>query len=203
MPRKRDSDMTTRELSYDNLRTINAEGNKETRLSISVFNGSAGLTVFQKNIKPFRFNLSVDLLTLLASDLESAISGPPSKKIVTNITDFDPETKKRVPKGTIVVGNDDAHLIYIGVNSPVVPQSKFVIKAALSVDRSEPMTDRDRSVLAAKGLVQQLRTHIPIAMMLTNFKKEFNSNNRGGNNNNRPTNNQNNQSNNQSNDDYF
>ena len=161
------------ELSFDRIISINAENDKNTSLNMGVWQGNASLTVFANRAQAARIPMSRTFQVALASDLQKLLGGKPNDKNTFNFTKWDPDTKKSNPLGSVVVGRDDKAMIYIGVVSPGHSPMKFVLKSPISFDKSEPMSDIQRSELATLTLIAQLTVDIPHAILLTSFKRDM------------------------------
>jgi len=159
------------ELSYDRMININAEGDKNTSFNIGVWQGNVSLTVFSNRNNVVRIPMNRTFQVSLMHELQKLLTGKPGDKESWNFSKWDPETKKSVPVGAVVVGRDDKAMFYIGVQSSGHAPMKFLLKAPISFDMSSPMSDVKRSELAAATIVEQLRIDIPHACMNTSFKR--------------------------------
>lgn len=176
--------MTNPVYDHNRLFNVNAEGNKDISLMLSVFGGSLSFSIFVKGEgRPHKLSLSSGgAMALFKRILKQAINGSPNCKETMIFNSWDAVSKKANQTGSLTVGRDDRNMIYIGVTMPALTATKFVIKTGLGVDLSTPLSDIDKSVLAAEELVMKLETIVPTAMAITSFKREggFTNNKAGG-----------------------
>jgi hypothetical protein len=160
-------------VEYDHNRIVNltADGDKATTLSIGVFKGNASLVVFSNKSLAAKFSLSRDLISAIRKKLISTVTAAPGTKVVLNFSKFDPDQKKWISTGALVIGKDDKSMVYFGVTAPNTPAMKFPMKTAPSFDFSEPLSDPDKSILKAETVIEQFTTDIPMALMLTSEKR--------------------------------
>ena len=165
--------MSTTELNHDDFLKLTAENDKEVQLNLSVYRGGTAFTVFRKGNKPLRVGLDRVKLFKLAEMVNQAIAGSPNLKAAMNTSTFDPDSKKWTLANTVTIGKDDKNLIYIGITALSGSVSyKFIVKSPISWDMSDPMDDVARSHIASKALVEKLKFDIPMAMVVTKFKRE-------------------------------
>ncbi|CAA7617386.1 hypothetical protein [Magnetospirillum sp. SS-4] len=150
-----------------------AENDKETTLIISVFAGRLFLNIFKRGLdKPDRLHIARIGCLSLKDSLQNAINGQPGEKREHAFCRRDHGSKKEEWSGTLVIGKDDKHMIYLGLVTPNVQASKFVITVPSDMEMSISGSDIDRSVLGARALIEQLSCDIPNAILLTTQKKE-------------------------------
>jgi len=168
------------EYDYNRMVSMTAENDKNTSLQIGVWNGNATVTVFANRNQVARLPLNRFGLVDLARQLRKILVGKPGDKYSWNFTKWDNETKKSHAIGSLVIGRDEKALIFFGVQAPGHAGMKFVLKTTMSVDSSTPMSDVDKSDLAAETIIQQLTIDIPQAMVNTMFKRTDINGGRGG-----------------------
>lgn len=168
------------DLDFGRMATYNAEGDKNTTLQIGVYMGHPSINVWSNRSQVVRIPTPRSFLVLMKQLLRKAISGKPGDKNSVSFTKWDQETKKSTQLGVLYVGRDDKAVIYIGLQVQGHPPTKFPIKAPISFETGEPMSDHQRSELGAETLIEQLTHDIPTAMALTNFKRTDMPNRSGG-----------------------
>ncbi len=161
------------ELDHGNLIQLIADGDRETRMMMGVFRGNASLAVFANNKMQFRLPLNRAALIHFGSDMQKILDAKPGEKFGTGFTKWNPESKKQDPLGTVYIGRDEKGLFYIGIAAVGSSPIKFLVRTSPGFDRtSEPMAETDRSLLAMRTLIQQLSQDLPMAMMLTSYKRQ-------------------------------
>ena len=161
-------------LDFNRMISLNADKDKETTLTIGVYNGAPSIAVFQGAGAPkIKINFGKpENRAILPDYLESLRTNPnPSYKVELPYTRFDMETKTRVVIATLVFARDDRNMPFIGVSAPNFTPSKFYIRPSLDFDMgARPMVEQ--TGLAIKGIIDHLRMDIPMAQRLTNFPKK-------------------------------
>ena len=174
----------TAELDHNNIISLTAEGDRTTQLRIGVWQGNASISVWANSKQIFRTAAPRALLEDMADQLQKIVLGAPGSKENFTFSRWDNETKKLVALGSLTVGRDDKALIYLGIQAPNNPPVKFLFKSPISFEHgTTPMTDVERSELAARTAIAQLKLDIPIASILTNYKRQHTGGgggNRGG-----------------------
>ena len=160
-------------LSHDRFLNCKAEGNKDISMTLSVYAGSLCLNIFKIGLdRPVRLQFPRSGCVLLKDALHAAIDGQPGHKVEIDIKKFNRDSKRSEKVGTLVVGRDEAGMIFFGVVEQRIPPSKFLLRASGDMEISATITDSERSLLGARTLIEQLTTDIPMAMMLTSFKNQ-------------------------------
>lgn len=159
------------DLSFDRLFSANAENDKNTSLSLGVWQGNASISVFSNRAQVARLPVPRTFQVSLKKALQVLLTSKPTDKKSWNFSKWDPETKKSFSIGTFVIGRDDKAIFFIGIAAPDHPPMKFILKSPISFDTSDPMTDVQRSELAVETLIEQLGFDIPMAVSLTSFKR--------------------------------
>lgn len=168
--------MADKELDFNRMISINSDGDKTISLSIGVYQGNASLVVFSNKQLAAKFSFPRSFITKLKLQMISLISAAPGTKVNFTFSKWDADAKKSITIGNLIVGKDDKSILFFGVQVPNHPSMKFPMKSQISFDLSEPMSDPDRSVLAAQTIIDQLATDIPMALQLTSFKRDPNVN---------------------------
>lgn len=164
--------MSAAELDYNNIININADGDRSTSLKVGVWQGNASISVWANSSQVVRFSTPRTFQVLLREALEKLLVGKPGEKYPFTFNKWDQDTKKSVPLGSLQVGRDDKAMFYFGVQTTGHPPMKFVLKAPISFDTADPMSDVQRSELAAKTVVEQLKTDIALAIANTSVKRQ-------------------------------
>jgi hypothetical protein len=160
------------DLNFDRSIQLNAENDKNTSMQIGVWNGNASLTVFSNRQVVVKVPMNRFFQVSLKQALDVLLSaGKPGDKRSWNFTKYDPDTKKSNPLASVFVGRDDKALFYVGITSPGHSPMKFPIRLSMGMDTGTPMTEVERSELAAVTIAQQLHFDIPLQASLTNFKR--------------------------------
>ena len=159
------------ELDYNRMISLIAENDKNTNLTIGVWNGNARISVFANRNPVANLPLNRFSLVSIQEGLTKILSGAPNEKTSWNFTKWDPDTKKSSAIGTLYIGRDDKALLYLGISAPNNTPMKFLLRTPISADTGEPMSDVHRSELAGRTLLQQLMVDIPQAMLNTSFKR--------------------------------
>ena len=163
------------ELNFDRIISLNSDNEKGVSLQIGVYGGYASLTVWDENKKggpTARFPLNRAALVLLKEHLHKALSGAPKVQNSIPFSKWDRETRTSIQLGGIFVGRDEKALLYFGIQTPKNPPQKFPLRVPITVDSGESLTDVQRSELSARTVIDQLTTDIPVALMITSFKRE-------------------------------
>jgi hypothetical protein len=168
------------EYDYNRIVSVNAENDKNTSLQMGVWNGNATITVFSNRNQVARLPMNRFFLVDMTRQIRKLLIGKPGDKYSWGFTKWDNEAKKSHPVGSLVVGRDDKALIYLGVQVTGHPPMKFLLKTPISFDSSTPMSEVDRSDLAAETLIQQLTVDIPQAIINTTYKRTDIGGNRSG-----------------------
>jgi hypothetical protein len=168
------------EYDYNRIVSVNAENDKNTTLQMGVWNGNATITVFSNRNQVARLPMSPFFLVDMARQVRKILVGKPGDKYSWNFTKWDNEAKKSHPVGSLAVGRDDRALIYLAVLVTGHPGMKFVMKTPISFDSSTPMSDVERSELAAETLIQWLTFYMPQAIINTMYKRTDIGGNRSG-----------------------
>lgn len=173
----------SQELDFNKLVRLGADKDRESSLQLGVYRGMASIAIFQgqgaPKVKiPLGNRMSAYVIPAYLKQLKE--NANPDFKVSLPITKFNPDTKKRDQVATVVFARDDKNVPFIGVSAPGINPVKFPIRVPLDFDLSQ-MTIVDQSKLALDAFIDVFTRHVPVAMALTSFKREFNGNRGGGN----------------------
>lgn len=171
------------QLDFNNLHKFFADQDRDTTMQVSVWGGNASLAVFQGPGAPkLKIPLSNKILVATIPAFLKKLKGmtDPGSQIKAAFTRFLREEKKRETFATLVFGRDDKGQAYIGVAGQGLSKpAKFIIRPPLDIDLAQ-MSVQEQSALAIDGLIQVFTSYVPVASMLTSFKREFGGNRGGG-----------------------
>lgn len=163
-------------LTHSGLFKINSKEDKGVSLSYDIFNGSAGLAVWQgAGGKPHKIPLRAKAraaLVLLLKNMRENI-GTTSQPIT--ILDYDREAKKTVNIGTVVVGIDETMTLFIGVGANAINgKFTFPIKGEFSWDFSQATLFNEKNQLQANidWLISILTLETAVREGLSSFRRQ-------------------------------
>lgn len=172
--------MAEKELDFGGIINLNADGDKATSLIIGVYQKNASLAVFSNKKMIARFPFPRTFISMFKHKLEGVMKAAPGTKVNCVFSKYDNDTKKSSGIGNMIIGKDDKSIMYLGIQAPNHPNMKFLMKTPLSFDLSDPMSDADRSLVAAQTIVDQLTIDIPNAISATSFKRDAGGFSSGG-----------------------
>jgi hypothetical protein len=159
------------------------------QLSISVFNGRAGLTVWpprESNTRGvvFKQNFTPEAQLLFKRALRNTADATPGTRNSLLFNKWDSEAKKFIPEATIVIGKDDKNIFFIELqfqyngNNKVL---KFDMYASNAVQNSsEELGFPEKSRLRLDAIIEYFDTLVPIAQIITGRKFVPKPNSSGG-----------------------
>ncbi len=148
------------------------------QLSISVFNGRAGLTVWpprESNTRGvvFKQNFTPEAQLMFKRSLRKVADGTTSRDSLL-FNKWDTEAKKFVPEATVVIGKDEKNIYFIELqfqfngNNKVL---KFEMYASNAVQNSsEELGFPEKSRLRLDAIIEYFDTLVPIAQIITGRK---------------------------------
>ena len=145
-----------------------AENNGDMSLSISVFLGNVVFNIFRKGVRaPYRYVIPRGMMFMLHEALMQVIEGRQCRKQFRALSKWSRESRKYELMIDIAVERNDGGEIFINVGSVELQSIRFPVAIPSNIDAGESMSVPDRSALAARMLMEQIRFYIPIAAILT------------------------------------
>lgn len=159
------------------------------QLSINVFNGRVGLTVWpprESNVRGvvFKQSMTPEALMLLKRSFKKVLESnePIRDSILFNV--WSDSDKKFTPNASVILGKDDKGIYFMEIqfkhngNNKVL---KFDFLASNAVQSSsDEMGFPERSKLRMEAIIEFLHTIVPIAQIVTSRKISPQGGNRGG-----------------------
>lgn len=149
------------------------------QLSLSVFNGRAGLTVWpprESNTRGvvFKQNFTAEAQLLFKRALRKVADDAPGARNSLLFNKWDGDNKKFTPDATVVIGKDDKNIYFIELqfqyngNNKVLKFDMFASNAVQN--SSEELGFPEKSRLRLDAIIEYFNTLVPIAQIITGRK---------------------------------
>lgn len=174
-----------KEQDFSRMFSVNAEGDRETRMQIGVYKGNAQMAIFKGVGAPVvsvKLGQDMQMTGIIARLLREAIRMSPGTSDRMDITRWIQEESKSVPEQSLTIGRDEKGIIHITVSAPNFEAKKFPIRLPFKVNIASKKDFADQSAMAAAVLSEDiLLKAIPNAMVASNEKRDFKGGQGGGN----------------------
>lgn len=179
-------------LNTNSIHTLYAPGGKETA-NFGCYNGYFSVTVFSKDQRGpvTKMTFSPILITAMRDAFTKAMAGSPGTRVAIMKSNWNQDAKRSEPGTTIIIGKDDAMIIYFAIKDPAMAEPlRFPLSFPKSITvSSEEMDDAARSNFATKSFIMEiLDRQVPMAIIgsrdaeaMKKTRTNFNGNSGGGN----------------------
>ena len=152
-----------------------SDGQEE--LTIAIYNGRLGFTIFGPPGKPatWRESIGMDFAVLLEQLLKNVLAGQPGFKVPLIFQKFDPATKKNNVTSTLIIGKDEKQICYIEVQFQSNGSNRtvrFNLKSPGTITTGESFNDAARSANRVRTLIYMINNILPVAGVLSDKKQE-------------------------------